>query len=101
MQITDETLSFVGGHKKSEVNDHFICATHEEVMDPSTNICIGVRWLFTKKTDAKARLHHAATWDDAVAEYKGILDAVTHGKDPKNEMAIFRSFYQRLLGSSK
>lgn len=100
MQITDETLSIVGGHK-GEVKDHFICATHHEVMDPSTNICIGVRWLFTKKIDAKARLHHAATWDDAVAEYKGILEAVKHGKDPRNEMAIFRSFYQQLLESSK
>lgn len=59
------------------------------------------RWLFNKKIGAKARLHHAATWDDAVAEYKGRLKAVKNGKDPRNEMAIFRSFYKQLLESSK
>ncbi len=100
MQITDETLSIIGNHK-GEVKDHFICATHEEVMDPSTNICIGVRWLFNKKIGAKARLHHAATWDDAVAEYKGILEDVKNGKDPRNEMKTFHTLYNQLLATSK
>ena len=100
MQITDETLSIVGSHK-DEVKDHFICATQNEVMDPSTNICIGVRWLLTKKVDAKARLHYAATWDDAVAEYKGILEDVKNGKDPKNEMKTFHTLYNQLLAASK
>jgi hypothetical protein len=59
--------------------------------------------LFTKKTDAAARLHHAATWDDTVAEYKGVLKGIIEGKNPdKNEeMPKFRSFYKQLLESSK
>ena len=98
MQIIDETLSIIQGHKHTgEVKDHFIHATHQEVMDPSTNICIGVRWLFTKKTGAKARLNHVATWDDAVAEYKGRLEDVKNGKDPRNEMKTFHTLYKQLL----
>jgi hypothetical protein len=67
----------------------------------SYNICIGVRWLFTKKITAKARLHCAVTWDDAVAEYKGILEDVKNGKDPRNEMKIFHSLYKQLLEAPK
>jgi Transglycosylase SLT domain len=102
MQITDSTLKMIGEHK-GEVKDHFIHLTQIEVMEPSANICTGVRWLFTKKTTAAARLGHVATWDDAVAEYKGILKAISENKDPNhnadpyNEMPKFRSFYKRLL----
>ena len=66
-----------------------------------TNICAGVRWLFMKKITAAERLHHPATWDNAVAEYKGILKGIIENKnpDPNHEMPIFRSFYKRLLGS--
>ena len=92
----------VGDHK-GEVKDHFICVPQNEAMDPSANICIGVRWLFTKKIDAKARLHHAATWDDAVAEYKGVLKGIIEGKNPdKNEeMPKFHTLYKQLLAVSK
>ena len=58
-----------------------------------------------KKAAAAERLHHKATWDDAVAEYKGILKDIIeykedpkHNPDPYNEMPIFRSFYDRLRG---
>lgn len=104
MQITDNTLKIIGEHK-GEVKDHLIYVTHKEIMDPSVNICVGVRWLFTKKTIARERLHHNATWDDAVAEYKGILNAIVnnenpyHNPDPDNEMPKFRFFYKQLQGS--
>lgn len=104
MQIIDGTLTIIGDHG-GELKDHFICLTHAEVMDPSANICTGVRWLFMKKAAAAERLDHKATWDDAVAEYKGILKDIIenkdskHNPDPYNEMPIFRSFYDRLRGS--
>lgn len=60
---------------------------------------MGVRWLFTKKTIAAERLHHTATWDDAVAEYKGILKAIIVDNDPDNEMPKFRSLYELLKES--
>ena len=72
MQIIDSTLTIIGDHK-GEIKDHFIFLTHAEIMDPSANICTGVRWLFMKKATAAERLRHVATWDDAVAEYKGIF----------------------------
>jgi hypothetical protein len=107
MQITDATLTIIGDHD-GELRDHIICLTHAEVMDPSANICTGVRWLFMKKAAAAERLHHQATWDDAVAEYKGILkdiikykDDPKHNPDPYNEMPIFRSLYGQLQGSYK
>ncbi|MBA2654976.1 MAG: transglycosylase SLT domain-containing protein [Gammaproteobacteria bacterium] len=104
MQITESTLKIIGAHK-GEIKDHLIHITHKEIMDPSANICVGIRWLFTKKTTARERLHHTATWDDAVAEYKGILKAIVenkdphHNPDPYNEMPKFRSFYKKLQES--
>ncbi len=76
-------------------------------MDPSANICAGVRWLFMKKAAAAERVKHAkldraVTWDDAVAEYKGILKDILEEKDnpdPLNEMPKFRKFYEQLLRS--
>ncbi|HSW71161.1 MAG TPA: hypothetical protein VLH77_04195, partial [Gammaproteobacteria bacterium] len=60
---------------KVEIKDNFIHLTFDEASDPTTNICVGVRWLFMKYAGAreritKAKLDRLATWDDAVAEYK-------------------------------
>ena len=100
MQVTDSTLKSIGEHK-GEIKNHFIYLTHAEIMDPSANICTGVRWLFTKKTTAAERLHHVATWDDAVAEYKGVLKGILENKDPdpQGKMPIFRAFYARFRKS--
>ncbi len=98
MQLTDSTLKIIKDHK-GELKDHFVYISHNDAFDPSANICAGVRWLFRKKVIAIERLGHAATWEDAIAEYKGILKSIITNKnpDPKNEMPIFRSFYKRLL----
>jgi hypothetical protein len=106
MQLLDATLAFVAGHKGG-VRDHFVYLTSAEAMDPSANICAGVRWLFMKRAIAVERFSHAksdhvTTWDDAVAEYKGILKDIIEKKDnpdPLNEMPKFRHFYEQLLGS--
>jgi hypothetical protein len=101
MQITDSTLKSIG-KLKDEIKDHLIIVTLKQIMDPSVNICTGVRWLITKKTIATERVGHKATWDDAVAEYKGLLkdisenDDPNHNPDPYNEMLIFRKFYNLL-----
>lgn len=104
MQITDSTLKIISTHK-GEIKDHLIHVSSKEIMEPTVNICVGIRWLFTKKTIAAERLHHTATWDDAVAEYKGILKAITNNKDPShnpdpyNEMPTFRKTYKLLRES--
>lgn len=112
MQLTDDTISRINSHEV-ELRDHFICLSLDEVMDPTANICAGVRWLFMKYAGARERIANAkldrrATWDDAVAEYKGILNGIievaTKGgnknPDPYDEMGKFRGFYKRLLESA-
>lgn len=100
MQLTDDTLRIIGDHN-GELRDHFIYLTHNDVLEPSANICAGIRWLFRKRMIATERLQHAATWDDAVAEYKGVLKGIIENKNPdlQNAMPKFRAFYKRLLES--
>lgn len=104
MQLTDDTVQILYGHKV-ELRDHFIYLSHTTVMDPSANICAGTRWLFQKKAGAKERYakvdpDHTVSWDDAVAEYKGVLggllDKNNHHPDPENKMPKFRSIYEKL-----
>lgn len=103
MQITDETLRILYGHEV-ELRDHFIYLSHSAVMVPTANICAGTRWLFQKKEGAKARYakidpNHIVTWDDAVAEYKGVLSGIldknNEHPDPEHKMPIFRSIYEK------
>jgi len=105
MQLTDDTISKLSD-QKTELKDHFINLTAAEAMDPSANICAGVRWLFMKRAGAKerfvkAKLDHVVTWDDAVAEYKGVLKGIIENKNPdlKQEMPKFRALYKKLVGS--
>lgn len=99
MQLTNSTIRILRNHR-GEIKEHFIAVSDDEIFDPSANICAGIRWLFRKKVTAAARLKHPATWDDSVAEYKGILKGIIENKnpDPKGEMKIFRGFYQQLTG---
>lgn len=66
-----------------------------QLLDPSANICAGVRWLFRKKDTASARLKRTATWDETVIEYKGYWDEVNNGNEPK-AMHDLRSYFERL-----
>lgn len=49
MQITKKTRQVVNDVKAIELVDYYIKATADPAFDPSTNICIGIRWLFHKK----------------------------------------------------
>lgn len=103
MQLTDNTLQILHGHKV-ELRDHFIYLSHTTVMDPSSNICAGTRWLFQKRAGAKERYaridpSHVVTWEDAVAEYKGVLSGIldkdNDHADPEDKMPTFRSIYEK------
>ena len=72
MQLTNSTVRIMRNHR-GELKNHFITLRDDEIFDPSANICAGIRWLFRKKITATARLKHPATWNDTVAEYKGLL----------------------------
>lgn len=102
MQITDSTLSIIRNHE-GEVKNHLINISNTEVLDPSANICIGVRWLITKKAIAAERLKGIATWDQTVVEYKGVLKGILDKKnkkpDTEGKMPKFHSLYDRFQGS--
>ena len=70
MQITNDTRKILG-NEKGELKDHFLTLTREALDDPSNNICAGIRWLFRKHAIASSRFGRTATWEEAVAEFKG------------------------------
>lgn len=71
MQITNKTRKILGD-EKGELKDHYLTLTIEDLNDPSNNICAGIRWLFRKHAIASDFLKKTATWEEAIAEFKGI-----------------------------
>lgn len=108
MQITDETIRILHGHEVG-LKNHFIYIIHKDANDPSANICAGIRWLFLKRAGAKERYinagvyDHIVTWDDAVAEYKGVLNGIldenNSNPDPEQKMPKFRALYKQIQES--
>ena len=93
MQITDETQRVLGD-KNGELKDYLVHVDQQDLTDANLNIAAGVRWLFYKKKLARQRLKREATWDESVAEYKGVLGALVKSpnKVPR-DMRPFRKYY--------
>jgi len=72
MQITNKTHRYLGD-TKIELKDYLVVLTRKQLLNPSANICTGVRWLFRKKETASGRLKHKATWINAIEDYKGFF----------------------------
>jgi hypothetical protein len=100
MQITDETFPIVSDIH-GELKDYLIRVSSKDLLNPSTNICIGVRWLFRKKETASSRLGREATWFEAVEDYKAVLKKRLAGK--KYNLELMRKFheYYNLLQETK
>lgn len=79
MQITDLTFPILSD-THGELKNYLVRVSSKELLDPSVNICIGVRWLFRKKETASNRLGHEATWFEAVEDYKSVLKKRLAGK---------------------
>lgn len=95
IQITESTRKILQ-NQKGELKDHHIEMTAEESREPEVSIGAGVRWLHHKKKLAQSRLRGEITWEEAVAEYKGILSDL--GKDPKSdEIMVKLSKYHKKL----
>jgi hypothetical protein len=47
MQITNDTLKILGDHH-GELKNYIINAKKKDILEPSANICCGVRWLFIR-----------------------------------------------------
>jgi len=54
-----------------------------------------VGWLFWKKVAASVRLSRAASWEEAVIEYKDYWPEINNGKIPP-AIKHFREYYRRL-----
>ena len=87
MQVTDRTMHILGDHH-GELKNYLVCFDHEKLLNPSANVCAGVRWLFRTMEIARSKLGCDVTWIDAVAQYKGKLGLAP----PVKEMEIFIHF---------
>jgi hypothetical protein len=93
MQITNDTRKILAD-EKGELKDHFITATKAQLNDPNINICAGVRWLFVKRKLAGSKFGRVATWEEAVAEYKGVSNGLAKGLSQSEK--IMKRFQEKL-----
>lgn len=99
MQLTDETLRLMDGGKDGP-SDYLVHLTHEEARDPNLAIAGGVRWIFQKRSEAKAFLKYEPTWTETIIYYKGYAKDYKKGKviEQMKGLVVFREAYQRLTG---
>ena len=88
MQVTDYTMSILGNHH-GELSNYLICFDHPKLLNPTANICVGIRWLFRCMIIAKSKLGDATTWVDAAIQYKGKLGI----NPPPREVETFLHHY--------
>lgn len=69
MQVLTKTLHYLSD-TKGELKNYLVCLTKEQLLNPSANICAGIRWLFRKKETATSKLKHKATWINAIEDYR-------------------------------
>lgn len=95
IQITESTRKILQD-PKGELKNHRISMTIEESREPEINIGAGIRWLHHKKYLAEHRLKREITWEEAVAEYKGITKFL--GKDELSDgiMIKLREYHKIL-----
>ncbi|MBC7458476.1 MAG: lytic transglycosylase domain-containing protein [Bdellovibrionaceae bacterium] len=93
-QITTDTLKILqdlGGESKDFV---FKDIRRKDLKDPNTSVALGVRWLAFKKSYAEKLLKRAATSDEVIQVYKGILNDKSTKAD--DIMKKYRKFYGKL-----
>lgn len=70
MQVLNDSREILA-NEKGEVKEHLISVSREDLNDPSTNICVGVRWLLHKRKLLSKKLKQEATWREVIHAYKG------------------------------
>lgn len=78
-QILDKTLPLLKDDT-TELRDHFLNLSEDDILDPNLSICAGIRWLFRKKEVAEAQLKRPISWREAVIKYKA-LNPKTKARD--------------------
>jgi hypothetical protein len=95
IQVTESTRKILQ-NLKGELRNHHIEITADESRAPVTNIAAGIRWLHHKKLLAEYRLKRKITWEEAGAEYKGILDDVGKNEKTDDIMKKLKELHQKL-----
>ena len=95
MQITDQTRKILSD-EKGELYNHFLTLTAKDVKDPNLAIAAAIRWLFYKKEHASKFLNRDASWEEAVANYKGYLKRNKVNFRTQKGMKVFFSTLEKL-----
>ena len=74
--------------------DHLIDVNGEDLMEPTVNICVGIRWLFHKRKLAEAKLGGDVSWDETVIFYKVYRNKLAD--ELARKMLPFRTFMEKL-----
>lgn len=83
---------------KGELKDHLVRVQWSKILEPTANICMGVRWLFQKRRLLAIRFKREVTWEEAVIEYKSYWKYIhDYGEMPEG-IAKLREYYQLLNG---
>jgi hypothetical protein len=93
-QITSETFKALQD-PKGEVKDFiFNDIRKKDLKDPNINIPMAVRWLYRKKRLAEGKLGRAASAEEIILEYKGLLKSKSDEK--KRAHKNFKENYDKL-----
>jgi len=95
IQITEQTRKILAD-QNGELKDFLITLSKKEVSDSNLNLFAGIRWLFHKRYLAGHRLKREATWTEAIAEYKGILNQLGKVKKSDKIMKTLKEYHERL-----
>lgn len=100
MQILNSTRKMLGD-ERGELHDHFLTVSKNELNDPNTNICAGIRWLFQKQKLASSYLGRNASWEEAVLNYKGKLKSKPNDVEANKQKKIFKKYLDSLVKCEK
>lgn len=100
IQVTEETRKTLQ-NLKGELKNHYIELTTDESREPVTNIAAGIRWLHHKKFLLEHRIKRKATWEEVIAEYKGIYSQIGKYKKADKIMNDLKDYYYKLKIKSK
>lgn len=93
-QITKETLKIIQD-PNGEVKGFIINKiSQKDLKNPDIAIPVAIRWLAYKKERAESKLGRAATHEEIILEYKGLLKSKSDYK--KNALKKYRGLYDKL-----
>ena len=92
-QITTDTLKILQDLSGESKDFVFKDIRKKDLKDPNVSVALGVRWLAYKKNYAEKILKRAATSDEIIQVYKGILN--DKSDTAKRIMKDYRGFYEK------